>query len=117
MHSLREHPLSINQGGAALVVARSRVDFQSGDFRKPLVDGDLHRTKSQLTYYKEIEQIARDLLGPRVIHAWCNLHILRQSARNDILGDTAGPIKFVHNDFTEGYGKEIKKNYTTVATG
>lgn len=117
VHSIREHKLSIDHGGAQLCPAPSHVNFQSADFQQPIVLEAQHRTESQLAYYAEVEQIARRLLGPKVVHAWCTSHILRVSAGTTAVGETAGPIRFVHNDFTEEYDDVTRKNYTTNPTG
>merc|ERR1711933_301976 len=62
------------------------------------------------------EKVARDLLGPQVIHAWCAFHVLRRSAGTTAVGEAAGPIRFVHNDFTQEYDKVTRNNYTTSPT-
>ena len=139
--SLRDHPLSLDKGGAILVDAPSAgellcfpdlhqparvgvalkeidssrsfitVDFASEDFHAPIApvstngdkQDDAHspRTESQKLYYEEVEQLAVRLLGEDVVHAFCTSHILRESSGSDAVGSDAGPIKTVHNDFTE----------------
>jgi len=113
LHSLRANPLSIDQGGAQLCLAPSQVDFQSPDFRYPVDLQQEYRTKSHISYYEEMEVLARRLLGPKVVHAWCLFHILRRSGGSGAVGESAGPLRSVHNDFTEEYGDVVRKLYTT----
>jgi hypothetical protein len=109
VRSLREHPLTLAQGGAQLVSAPSAVDFSSAEFRTTADFVEKTEKPSHLTYYEEVEKIARDLLGEDVVHAWCTSHIIRDSQGNGAVdnaqaGEKAGPIRVVHNDFTEEYG-------------
>merc|ERR1712151_505569 len=60
-----------------------------------------------------MEVLARRLLGPKVVHAWCLSHILRRSGGSGAVGESAGPLRSVHNDFTEEYGDVVRKLYTT----
>jgi hypothetical protein len=113
LRSLREHPLSIRQGGAQLCYAPSRVDLQSPAFLEPIDAEADYRTESHLAYYEEMEKIARALLGPQVVHTWCLSHILRRSEGTSAVGETAGPLRSVHNDFTEEYGSVLRQLYTT----
>ena len=120
VHDLREAHLTINDGGAQLVSAPSAVDFSSAEFR----DASHHVGKtpqvtpppSHQTYYHEVEQLARELLGPDVVHAFCTSHIIRDTHGADAVntdGKNSGPIKTVHNDFTEEYGPIMKERLTT----
>ena len=118
--SLRDHPLSLQEGGAALVPAPSAVDFQSAEFRSAPEEGARRAfgtdeaVDSHELYYAEVEQIARDVLAPEgeVVHAFCNSHIIRDSAGTGAVGDDAGPIRTVHNDFTEEYGEVTRSRLT-----
>ena len=74
----------VQEGGAALVAAPSAVDFQSAEFRDTemagvATQGAFSMKPSHVTYYAEVEKIARDLLGPDVAHAVCTSHIIRDS--------------------------------------
>lgn len=114
--SLREHTLSLAQGGVQMCAAPSRVNFQSTDFRQPIDIESEYRSESHLAYYAEVEQLACSLLGPGVVHAWCLSHIIRLSGGSEAVGEHAGPIRFVHNDYTEEYDDIVRKNYTTQQT-
>lgn len=108
VRSLREHPLTLADGGAELVSAPSAVDFSSVEFRTTRDYAEPTTEPSHLTYYSEVEEVARKLLGEKVVHAFCTNHIIRDSqgsgAVNTADGEKAGPIRVVHNDFTEEYG-------------
>lgn len=112
VYSLRAHPLSLAQGGAQLCHAPSAVDLQSGSFLEPVLADSEHRTESHLAYYAEMEKVARDLLGPDIVHAWCLTHIIRRSGGSGAIGETAGPLRSVHNDYTEEFGDVMRKLYT-----
>lgn len=114
LYSLREMPLTIDQGGAQLMAAPSAVDFFGEDFNRP-IEPFVERSASQRQYYSELEALARKALGvDQVVHAWCTSHIVRRSSdAPTAVGTTAGPIKFVHNDFTEEYGDITRRRYTT----
>ena len=122
VRSLREIPLTIEEGGAQLVSAPSAVDFSSDEFRDASVRQDRHGNpgytapSSHQMYYREVEQLARDLLGPSVVHAFCTSHIIRDTNGSEAVnteGKNSGPIKTVHNDFTEEYGPVMKERLTT----
>ncbi len=108
VRSLREHPLTLEQGGAQLVAAPSAVDFSSPEFRTTRDYAEATTEPSHLTYYSEVEEVARKLLGENVVHAFCTNHIIRDSHGSAAVdtpdGQKAGPIRVVHNDFTEEYG-------------
>lgn len=108
VRSLREHPLTLEQGGAQLMSAPSAVDFASAGFRTTGDYAEVTTEPSHLTYYSEVEEVARKLLGESVVHAWCTNHIIRDSKGSGAVdtpdGQKAGPIRVVHNDFTEEYG-------------
>lgn len=111
--SLRDHPLTLENGGAQLCLAPSSVDLQCPDFRSPLSFGEEGRTNGHLTYYREVEDLVRRLLGPEVVHAWCYNHIIRRSSGTTAIGETAGPVRFVHNDYTEEYDEITRKHHTS----
>jgi hypothetical protein len=115
VRSLREFPLTIAEGGAVLCAAPTSIDFKSAEFNAEYNDYHAARTPSQLQYYKEVEDAAREALGPEnVAHLWCSGHLMRISnPAASSVGTTAGPIKRVHNDFTEEYGDIIRERYTT----
>jgi hypothetical protein len=97
VRSLREFPLTIAEGGAQLCPAPTSVDFSSEEFNRAYAnDNHAERTPPQLQYYREVEDIARAVLGPDVVHLWCIGHLNRIS-RDDAtsVGSTAGPIKRV----------------------
>ena len=52
--SLRDHPLTLQDGGAQLVSAPSKVDFDSKEFREALEYNDIPND-TQAAYYKEVE--------------------------------------------------------------
>jgi hypothetical protein len=111
VRSLRDHPLTIDEGGAQLVEAPTQVDFDCAEFRQQKERADMP-TSSQLAYYQEVETIARKLLGGKVHTLFCTDHILRESRPDaTAVGATAGPIKTVHNDFTEIYGEQLRRRY------
>lgn len=122
--SLREHPLSLQAGGATMVPAPSAVDFSSEEFRTTDVPFDaetglpeLSLKSSHLTYYSEIEALAHELLGSNLEHAFCTSHIIRDSTGDSAVGVTAqgtksGPIKTVHNDFTDEYDEVTRSRMT-----